>query len=119
MIYITDDQKKEIGKLPIEAENCDDWPQNKGRLLALISSHPWGTGLYHMRMKISSPAPKLQGIKHTFMVKYDLCGIEYMVQMVLRAIAVFLGLVGLTIGLYLYSTRKRLSVVRQSEQDAV
>src|SRR4051812_5056668 len=27
MIYITDDQKKEIGKLPIEAENCDDWPQ--------------------------------------------------------------------------------------------
>ncbi len=117
IIRVTDGHGNEVIKLRFEDDFLDGWPQNTDQLLPLICSHPWDVGHYQMVVEVVHPASKLNGVKQTFLVKYELCGLEYWPGIIQKGIAIFFGLACLIIGLYLYSTRKGSPVVLESVED--
>ncbi|HQR07891.1 MAG TPA: hypothetical protein PLN21_13770 [Gemmatales bacterium] len=118
-VRILDDPTDPLHILPLINEYYDDWPENSDHILTLVRINPWNVGKYRMRVSVRQGAEKLKDIKQTFVVKYELCGLEYWPDYIGKGVVIIFGLACLIIGLYLYTTRPILAVVLEPEHEPV
>lgn len=110
-VDIYDQNETRIVRLPISLDFIYDWPIESPYQMSLASCRPWDEGEYELRLSISSPAVRLKGMQQRLIVKYQLCGLEYLPGYIHRAGVAFFGISAAILALYLYSTRNRGAVI--------
>jgi len=105
-ISIVSDQQEVIGTYPLHFGNYHEWLRLPEKTLELHYSHPWSTGHYTLCVHVEKPAPALNDVPQTLIVRYELCGIEGMPVLVLSVLAGICGVPALIIAYCLFATRK-------------
>jgi hypothetical protein len=91
-LVIVDSKKKEVMTIPLHYELYESWFKLEDSQLMLTRNRPFEAGEYTLRLEVRNPAQALAGIPHRLVVRYQLCGLEGMPQLVGYGIVIVCGI---------------------------